>query len=98
MKIKGVLAFPSQIEEAIMSAPGASENYQIVKPRQGSMDDYKVVVEPTPHFQKTGNLITLQNKIRDEIHTILNIKLPVEIVPPGTLPRSEGKAKRVVEA
>ena len=97
MKIKGVLAFPSQIEEAIMSANGASENYVIVKKKRGTMMDYKVVVEPTPHFHATGNHAALQKKIIDEIHTILNIKILVEVVPPGSLPRSEGKAKRVVE-
>lgn len=97
LKIKGVLTFPSQIEEAIMMSPGASENYQIVKSRHGSIYDYKVVVEPTIDYYKTGKLDRLQKKIIDDIHTILNITLPVDIVPPGTLPRSEGKAKRVVE-
>jgi phenylacetate-CoA ligase len=97
LKIKGVLTFPSQIEEAIMLSPGASENYQIVKSRHGSMYDYKVVIEPTTEYYKTGKLDILQKKISDDIHTILNITLPVSIVPPGTLPRSEGKAKRVIE-
>ncbi|HSQ86982.1 MAG TPA: phenylacetate--CoA ligase [Desulfobacterales bacterium] len=97
MKIKGVLTFPSQIEEAIMMSPGASENYQIVKSRHGSMYDYKVVVEPTTDYYTNGKLEFLQKKIIDDIHTILNIRLPVTIVPPGTLPRSEGKAKRVIE-
>jgi len=97
LKIKGVLTFPSQIEEAIMMSPGASENYQIVKSRHGSIYDYKVVVEPTSDYYKKGKLVCLQKKIIDDIHTILNITLPVTIVPPGTLPRSEGKAKRVVE-
>jgi phenylacetate-CoA ligase len=97
MKIKGVLAFPSQIEEAVMSASGVSENYQIVKYGAGSMKDVKVRVEPTTQFYKTGNLSELKRKISEEIHTILNIKIPVEIAEPGSLPRSEGKAQRVVE-
>ncbi len=97
LKIKGVLTFPSQIEEAIMMSPGASENYQIVKSRHGSIYGYKVVVEPTTDYYKKGNPELLQKKIIDDIHTILNITLPVTLVPPGTLPRSKGKAKRVVE-
>jgi phenylacetate-CoA ligase len=97
LKIKGVLTFPSQIEEAIMMSQGASENYQIVKSRHGAKDEYKVVVEPTAAFHKKGKMESLQKEIIDDIYTILNIKLPVIIVPPGTLPRSEGKAKRVVE-
>ena len=97
LKIKGVLTFPSQIEEAIMMSPGASENYQIVKSRHGSIYDYRVVVEPTTDYYKTGKLDSLQKNISDDIYTILNITLPVNIVPPGTLPRSEGKAKRLVE-
>lgn len=93
MKIKGVLAFPSQIEEAIMEVKGASENYQILKYR--GMGGIKVEVEPSAGYKK--GLDVLRKEIEEEIYTILNVKVPVEIVKLGSLPRSEGKAKKVVE-
>ena len=97
MKVKGVIVFPSQIEEAMMRVEGVSENYQIVKKKKGDMTTLAVRVEPTEERYKEGNLDSLAEKIEEEIYAILNLHVPVEIVKPGTLPRSEGKAKRVVE-
>ncbi|RLF45063.1 MAG: phenylacetate--CoA ligase, partial [Thermoplasmata archaeon] len=46
---------------------------------------------------KEGNLSKLAKKVEEEIYAMLNLHVPVEIVKPNSLPRSEGKAKRVVE-
>jgi phenylacetate-CoA ligase len=99
MKIKGVLAFPSQIEEAIIGVEGTTENYQILKYKRKEMTEIKVRVEPTVELYKKGKkeMDSLKKEIEGEIHAILNVRVPVEIVKPGSLPRSEGKAKRVVE-
>ena len=56
-----------------------------------------VRVEPTEERYREGNLDDLAKKIEEEIYAILNLRIPVEIVKPNTLPRSEGKAKRIVE-
>lgn len=97
LKIKGVIVFPSQIEEAIMSVEGTSGNYQLVKKKKKSMATLIARVEPTEERYKEGNIDELEKKIEDEIYSILNLHIPVEIVKPNSLPRSEGKAKRVVE-
>ncbi|HHO57510.1 MAG TPA: phenylacetate--CoA ligase family protein, partial [Thermoplasmatales archaeon] len=97
MKVKGVIVFPSQIEEAMMKVKGVSENYLIVKKKKGDMTTLLVRVEPIEERYKEGNLDSLAEKVEEEIYAILNLHVPVEIVKPGTLPRSEGKAKRVVE-
>ena len=97
MKVKGVIVFPRQIEEAIMHVDGVSGNYQLVKTKKHEMTTLHVRVEPTEERYKEGNLDELAKRIEDEIYAILNLHLPVEIVKPGTLPRSEGKAKRIVE-
>ena len=95
MKVRGVIVFPKQIEEAIMKIEGTSENYQIVKYKSGVMTRLKVRVEPEPGFKGDKNL--LAKKIQQEIYGILNLTVDVDVVNIGDIPRSTGKAKRVVE-
>lgn len=97
MKVKGVIVFPRQIEEAIMGIEGTSENYLIVKKKTALGYELSVRVEPTAARFKEGRLDEFKKKIENEIFAILNLNVPVEIIEPGKLPRSEGKAKRVVE-
>jgi phenylacetate-CoA ligase len=97
MKIKGVIVFPSQIEETIMKIHGSSENYQIVKKKSRDMTTLHIRVEPTKKRYNQANLHELKKEIEEELFLILNLHIPVEIVKPNTLPRSEGKAKRIVD-
>jgi phenylacetate-CoA ligase len=97
MKVKGVIVFPSQIEEAIMKVKGASENYVIEKYMDGVITNLRVKVEPTVERMKEGGLETLAKEIENEIYAVLNLKLDVEVVQPFTLLRSDGKAKRVLD-
>ena len=95
MKVKGVIVFPRQIEEAVMAVNGASENYLIVKSKTNLGYALKVRVEPSTDFH--GDKAVLSKAITSEIYAILNLDVPVEVVDIGALPRYEGKAKRVIE-
>ncbi len=95
MKVRGVIVFPKQIEEAIMKTEGASENYQIVKYKEGPMTRLTVNVEPRKEFK--GDREALAKKIQERIYGILNLTVEVDIVDIGDIPRSTGKAKRVIE-
>ena len=97
MKIKGVIVFPSQIEAALMQVSGLSDNYQIVKTKQGDITSLTVEVEPTEDRYKQGHLDNLADAAEHEIYRILNLHVPVKTLPPKTIPRSTGKAKRVIE-
>ncbi|MGF3554922.1 MAG: phenylacetate--CoA ligase family protein [Thermoplasmatota archaeon] len=97
MKIKGVIVFPSQIETALMQVKGISDNYQIVKTKKGEITSLSVEVEPSEERYKQGHLDELEKQAENEIYRILNLHIPVKILPPKTLPRSTGKAKRVIE-
>jgi phenylacetate-CoA ligase len=97
MKVKGVIVFPSQIEAALMNVPGVSDNYQIVKTKKGDMTNLSVEVEPTDDRYKQGSLDELEKQAEDEIYSILNLHVPVKAIEPKTIPRSTGKAKRVIE-
>lgn len=96
MKIKGVIVFPSQIEAALMKVEGISDNYQIVKTKKGDITSLTVEVEPTEERYKKGHLDDFEKQSEDEIYSILNLHVPVKAIPPKTIPRSTGKAKRVI--
>ena len=97
MKVKGVIVFPSQIEAALMNIEGLSSNYQIIKTKKGSITSLSVEVEPTEERYKEKHLDDLEEKAEEEIYSILNLHIPVKIIPPQSIPRSTGKAKRVIE-
>ena len=97
MKVKGVIVFPSQIEAALMQVAGVSDNYQIIKSKKGDITNLSVEVEPTDSRWKEGHLDDLEKKAEDAIYSILNLHVPVKTIEPKTIPRSTGKAKRVIE-
>jgi phenylacetate-CoA ligase len=97
MKVKGVIVFPSQIEAALMQVPGVSDNYQIVKTKQGDLLSLTVEVEPTDERYRAGHVDEFEKKAEQEIYRILNLHVPVHALQPKTIPRSTGKAKRVIE-
>jgi phenylacetate-CoA ligase len=97
MKVKGVIVFPSQIEAALMKVNGVSDNYQIVKTTKGNITSLSVEIEPTESRYTDGHLDDLEKQAEDEIYSILNLHIPVKSIAPKTIPRSTGKAKRVIE-
>jgi len=97
MKVKGVIVFPSQIEAALMKVHGVSDNYQIIKTKEGDITSLSVEIEPTDDRWKQGNLTALEDQAAEEIYGILNLHVPVKAIEPKSIPRSTGKAKRVIE-
>jgi len=98
--INGVNVFPSQIEEVIMKVPEVGTNYQIHVSKHGSLDRLTVKVELNSKLF-TGDihpLEVLKKKIGDALRASIVINAGIELHEPGSLPVSEGKAKRVVDA
>ncbi|MEA1935671.1 MAG: phenylacetate--CoA ligase [Thermodesulfobacteriota bacterium] len=99
MILKGVNIFPIQIEKKLMEIPGVGTNFQIVLEREGFNDNMIVRVEVQKEFF-SGNLKQLENlrhKIVEELKSDILITPRVELVEPGSLPKSEGKAERVID-
>ncbi len=96
--IRGVNVFPSQIEQVLMQISGIGEHYQIIIDRD-ILDTLKVKVEVTPDVlsDKLSDLVELQHRVEQELNTVLNIGAKVELVEVGTIPRTPGKAQRVVD-
>jgi phenylacetate-CoA ligase len=97
--IRGVNVFPSQVEHVLMSFPEVAEHYQIVVDRQGTMDVLQVNVEVTERIFRgeTEELLKLKNRLEAKLKSVLGVKARVKFVEPGTIPRSQGKAQRVVD-
>jgi len=97
--VRGINVFPSQVEFALLCNPEVGNEFQITVERKGAMDDMMVKVELKPEAF-TDNIIqlnALRERIENRLRTLLNVSAAVDLVEPGTLPRFEGKAKRVVD-
>jgi len=99
LKIRGICVFPSQVEEILTGAQGVSPHYQIVVDREGVMDRLLVRVEISEDFKtdKLTELVALQRRLEEELKEALSINASIELMEPKKLPRSEGKAQRIVD-
>ncbi len=97
--IRGVNVFPSQIESVLMGFEGVEPHYQIVVDRKGSMDDIEVMVEINERIfsDEIKVMSNLSKNISDRFRSSLGITAKITLVEPQTIPRSEGKAVRVVD-
>jgi len=97
--IRGVNVFPSQIESVLLKMSNASPNYQIIVGRENNTDTFEIRVELTDEmFSDTIRSIEeLERKIGQDMLSVLGIKAKIRLVEPNSIPRSEGKAKRVID-
>ncbi len=98
MIIRGVNVFPSQIE-AVLLKEGFSENYYIKLGRVNNSDTFDVYVElPPEQFDDSVKAISEKEKsLALALRNMIGIGPAVHLVPPKTIQRSEGKAKRVID-
>ena len=99
LKIRGVAVFPSQIEKALLKMDGIEPHYQIIATRPQHLDELEVRVETSPQLfsDEVKELVGIKKKIEDLIHNEIGLRVQVTLVEPKTLPRSEGKAVRVID-
>ena len=94
--IRGVNIFPSQIEEILLKIDGLSPHYQLAVERDGHMDALSVNVESRMLLDE-GSVNSLGKELQRQIKSMVGVSTEVNVVPPGAVERSEGKAKRVVD-
>ena len=96
--IRGINVFPSQVEHVLLSL-GMAPNYLIVVDRKNNLDSMEIQVEMTPEmFSDTvKHLESIERKIAEAMHSTLNISAKIRLVEPKSLPRSQGKAIRVID-
>ena len=97
--IRGVNVFPSQVESVLLGFDFVTPNYQITVSREGALDSVSIDVEMAEGvaFDTVREVESRARMLRSAIEQVLNIAATVRLVPPGTLERSEGKARHVVD-
>ena len=93
--IRGVNVFPTAIEEQVLSVAGLSPHYLIEVSKSGHLDVVTVSVERRPDAPQGA--AALGSELRQKIKAMLGISTCVQIRNSGELPRSEGKARRVID-
>ena len=97
--VRGVNVFPTQIEAALLAVEGTEVHYQIILTRDDGLDDVEVQIEVSSAV--IGDTIReiegFKKRVLHQIQSTVGIRVLVTLVQPGTIPRSEGKAKRVVD-
>ena len=91
--VRGVNVYPSSVEHVLLSLPEIAPHYQLVVERPGDMDELTVQCEPAAD----GDPATLEAAVAHVLREHLGIRVVVEVLERGTVPRSEGKAVRVVD-
>jgi phenylacetate-CoA ligase len=94
--VRGVNIYPQQIEQVLMGLTQVGRNYLIVLDGLGEMT-VKVELAGSGFDGRIENVVRLQNEIVSRLRAEILTKPNVELVPPGSLPVSEGKAKRVID-
>jgi len=97
MIVRGVNVFPTQIEELILRAEALSGHYQITLRRDGRMDAMAVAVEARPEAWASAGLDAVATNLAAWIKTMAGVTASVVIGAPGSIERSMGKARRVID-
>ncbi|MFA6363308.1 phenylacetate--CoA ligase family protein [Methanoregula sp.] len=97
--IRGINVFPSQIEHVLLRIPEVGNQFMVYIDRINHLDEMTVEVEINrSHFSgELADLAKIQKKVVKELHDTLELRTTVKLVEPGSLPRFEGKAKRVID-
>ncbi len=93
IKIKGVNIYPGQVDHVLKITEGAGSEYQIIVARAQGKDNILVKVEG----EQNCSFEQVADRLRKNIKTRVGILADVEVVPYGSLPRSEKKSKRVFD-
>ena len=99
MIVRGINVFPSQIEAALLTVEGTTPNFNIILYTENGMDNIEVNVEINESIfsDKVKEMEKLQACIASSIEHTIGLRVKVKLVAPGTITRSEGKAKRVFD-
>lgn len=97
--IRGVNVFPSQVESVLLSMGNISPHYLLIVDRIGNRDTLEIRVEMNDEIFSDAikSLEEMENRIKQAIESTLGISAKIRLVEPKSIPRSEGKATRVID-
>jgi phenylacetate-CoA ligase len=94
--LRGVNIYPQQIERVLMAQAGVGRNYLIALEGLDEMT-VKVELAEAGFDGQVEHLMKLQSQLAERLRAEILVKPQVELLPPGSLPVSEGKARRVID-
>jgi phenylacetate-CoA ligase len=92
--VRGVNLYPSQVEHALLGVAGVAPHWQLVVSRPASLDEVTVRCEPADGSVDRADL---RARVEHALREGIGVGIAVELLEPGAVPRSEGKAVRVVD-
>jgi phenylacetate-CoA ligase len=98
--VRGINVFPSQIEDVLVGINEITDQFQILLKRNAhKMDEITVRVELSDNAftGELKDLAAVKKHVENELKSVLNIRTNVDLAEKGTIPRTTGKAKRVVD-
>jgi phenylacetate-CoA ligase len=95
--VRGVNLFPTQVEEQILKVKGLSPHYQIVLTREGRLDEVEVLVEAAPAGMAEEARKASAAELGHHVKGLIGITARITVADPGTVERSQGKARRVID-
>jgi phenylacetate-CoA ligase len=96
--LRGVNVFPTQIEEVLLTTDWCSGHFVIELSRRGRLDEMTVKAEARSSSWGGACVAKAAERVASSIKDTIGISVRIEIVPPGTVERSGGKAKRVIDS
>ena len=95
--IRGENVYPSVIEDVLRATPGFGGEFRVIVSRREAMDELLVRVEYTPEHEPAERRAALGAALRERLRARLGVHPVIDLVPQGTLPRTEFKARRIVD-
>ena len=97
--IRGENIYPSEIDAVLNNLPAYGGEHRVIISRAGAMDELLVQVEGTPEVYADGadGAAALKRKAEDDLRRTLAVRARVEVVACGTIPRTDFKARRVID-
>jgi phenylacetate-CoA ligase len=95
--VRGVNVFPTQIEEHILAVEQLAPHFQLEIRREGHLDMVTILVEMRPETDTEANAESARSALHRRIKSLVGISCEIRTGRPGSVPRSQGKAQRVVD-
>ena len=97
--VSGVNVYPSQVEDVLLKIEGIAPHYQIVVDREHGMDRMEVRIEVAEEIfsDVMAGMVAFTGNVSDRLNGVLGLSVKVTLVEPGTVERTAGKARHVID-
>jgi phenylacetate-CoA ligase len=96
--IRGENVYPSEIDAALNELHAYGGEHRIVISREAAMDELLLRVEPDAEtYAKANSVAAFRAEVESKLQKVLGLRTAVEIVAPGSIPRTDFKARRVID-